>query len=74
MPRAVQNIVFLLKLGALENICIVRSLREKRILVVAVVLAEIVAVVKRGFVLISMSARGSFAMSVHTKVPSYMTI
>ena len=72
-PRAVQNIVFLHKLVSLENICIVRSLRENRILIVVVVLAEIAGVVDRGFVLISMSARGSFAMRVHTKLPSYMT-
>jgi hypothetical protein len=73
MPRAVQNIVFLHKLVSLENICIVRSLREKRILMVVVVLAEIAAVADRGFVLISMSARGSFAMRVHTNLSSYMT-
>jgi hypothetical protein len=72
-PRAVQNIVFLHKLVSLENICIVRSLRENRILMAVVVLAEIAAVVDREFVLISMSARGSFAMRVHTKLPSYMT-
>ena len=68
-PRAVQNIVFLHTLGSLENICIVRSLRENRIRVVDV--AEIAAVVDRGFVLISISARGSFAMRVHTKALSY---
>jgi hypothetical protein len=74
MPRAVQNIVFLHKLVSLENICIVRSLRENRILIAVVVLgAEMAAVVDRGFVLISMSARGSFAIRVHTKLPSYMT-
>jgi hypothetical protein len=71
--RAVQNIVFLHTVGSLENICIVRSLRENRILIVDVAVAEITAVVDRGFVLISISARGSFAMRVHTKVPSYMT-
>lgn len=73
MPRAVQNIVFLHKLVSLENICIVRSLRENRILIVVVVLVGIVVVVVRGFVLISMSARGSFAMRVHTNLSSYMT-
>jgi hypothetical protein len=72
-PRAVQNIVFLHKLVSLVNICIVRSLRENRILMAVIVLAEIVAVVDRGFVLISMSARGSFAMRVHTNLSSYMT-
>jgi hypothetical protein len=72
-PRAVQNIVFLHKLVSLENICIVRSLRENRILMAVVVLAEIVALVDREFVLISMSALGPFAMRVHTKLPSYMT-
>lgn len=72
-PRAVQNIVFLETLGALENICIVRSLRENRTLLAAVVLAEIAEVVDREPALISTSARGSLAMSVHTKVPSYMT-
>jgi hypothetical protein len=72
-PRAVQNIVFLHKVGSLVNICIVRSLRENRILIVDVVaLADIVAVVDRGFVLISISARGSFAMRVHTKSLSYI--
>jgi hypothetical protein len=65
-PRAVQNIVFLHNLGSLENTCIVRNLRENRILIAAAVLAEIAAFVDRGFVLISMSARGSFAMRVHT--------
>jgi len=71
-PRAVQNIVFLHMLGSLENVCIVRSLRENRIRMVDVGLAEeIAAVVDRGFVLISISARGSFAMRVHTKVLSY---
>jgi hypothetical protein len=73
MPRAVQNIVFLHTVGSLENICIVRSLRENRILIVDVAIEEITAVVDRRFVLISISARGSFAMRVHTKVPSYMT-
>jgi hypothetical protein len=73
-PRAVQNIVFLHEVGSLVNICIVRSLRENRIrILVDVALAEIATVVARGFVLISISARGSFAMRVHTKVPSYMT-
>ena len=70
-PRAVQNIVFLHMLGSLENVCIVRSLRENRIRMVDVALAEIAAVVDRGFVLISISARGSFAMRVHTKALSY---
>ncbi len=69
-PRAVQNMVFLDIPGALENICIVRSLRENLILSAAVVL-EIAAVVNRELALISTSARGSFAMSVHTKAPSY---
>ena len=70
-----QNMVFLDILGALENICIVRSLRENRILLAAVVLpvTEIVEVVDRVLALISTSARGSLAMSVHMKVPSYMT-
>ena len=40
---------------------------------VDVVLEEIAAVVDLGFVLISISARGSFAMRVHTKVFSYTT-
>jgi hypothetical protein len=67
-PRAVQNIVFLHKFVSLENICIVRSLRENRILidVTVVMLAEIAVDVDRGFVLISISARGPFAMRVHT--------
>jgi hypothetical protein len=65
-PRAVQNIVFLHKFVSLENICIVRSLRENRILIDVVMLAEIVVDVDRGFVLISISARGPFAMRVHT--------
>ena len=72
-PRAVQNIVFLHKLVSLVNTCIVRSLRENRILMAVIVLAEIAAVVDRGFVLISISARGSFAMRVHTNLSSYMT-
>lgn len=72
-PRAVQNMVFLDTLGALENICIVRSLRENRILLAAAVLPEIAEVVDRELALISMSARGSLAMSVHMKAPSYMT-
>ena len=70
-PRAVQNIVFLHTLGSLVNICIVRSLRENRIRMVDVALAEMAVVVDRGFVLISISPRGSFAMRVHTKVFSY---
>ena len=65
-----QNMLFLHCLGPLDKICIVRSLRENRILIVVVVLAETVAVVIRGLVLISMSARGSFAMRVHTNVSS----
>ena len=67
-----QNMVFLDIFGALENICIVRSLRENRILVVAVELPEMSEVVDRELALISTSARGSLAMSVQTKVPSYM--
>ena len=71
-PRAVQNMVFLDTLGPLENICIVRSLRENRILLAAVELPEITEVVDRELALISTSARGSLAMSVHMKVPSYI--
>ena len=68
-----QNMVFLETLGPLENICIVRSLRENRILLDTVELSEIAEDVDREVALISMSARGSLAMSVHMKVPSYIT-
>lgn len=55
-PRAVQNMDFLDTLGPLENICIVRSLRENRILLAAVELPERAEVVDRELALISTSA------------------
>lgn len=72
-PRALQNMLFLHCLGPLEKTCIVRSLRENRILIVTAGSAEMVVVVNRELVLTSRSARGSFAMRVHTNVSSYIT-